>query len=297
MYNIKMVSKLVNIPAVTIRAWERRYQVLQPQRTESGHRLYTDQDIEDLRWLKNQTEEKGLNISQAVKLLQKRRDELAAYDESKESIPNTGSSYDVLSNRLYDALLLFDTVKANTVLDLSFSMFHYEQVFHQIITPIMHRLGDEWENGSVSIAQEHFSTNLIIQRFYQFFRIFPINPALPKIVAFCSNGETHQVGLLLFTLFLRKNGADVIYLGADTPKSGLLELIERNHNDIVAISLTNKANKPNAIDLLDELSNKYPQLRFVLGGEGFSDIPAHWKKFRLNGKMDSWQKWFEQEVR
>ena len=60
MYNMKMVSKMVGIPSVTLRAWERRYAVLTPGRSESGHRLYSDEDIEDLLWLKKQTEELGM---------------------------------------------------------------------------------------------------------------------------------------------------------------------------------------------------------------------------------------------
>ncbi|WP_426252609.1 hypothetical protein [Paenibacillus pabuli] len=68
-------------------------------------------------------------------------------------------------------------------------------------------------------------TQLISQRFYQFFHLFPIYPHLPKVLAMCPEGEHHQIGLLLYSLFMRKNGAEVLYLGANTPEEGIFPII------------------------------------------------------------------------
>ena len=70
MYSIKQVSEILDIPAVTIRAWENRYNVVAPTRTEGGHRLYSEKDLETLKWIKTQVHEKNMKISDAVRLLQ-----------------------------------------------------------------------------------------------------------------------------------------------------------------------------------------------------------------------------------
>ncbi|WP_139491432.1 MerR family transcriptional regulator [Brevibacillus dissolubilis] len=290
MYNIKMVSKMLEMPAVTIRAWENRYQVVTPKRSESGHRLYTDQDIEDLRWLKRQVEERGMTISQAVQLLKKKREEETLVPESP--------SFEGISETLHQSLLSFDTGKANAVLDLAFSMFHYEQVFYRVLAPLMHRIGQEWEDGVVSVAQEHFASNLITQRFMQFFRVFPTHPQLPKVLALCPSGEHHQLGLLLFTLFLRKNGVDVIYLGTNTPNEGLAQVIEGNDVSVVAVSLSHGKHFPVVSELVAELSVKFPKLRFVIGGQGVEDkeLPDDLRPWAVSGDVHEWQNWYQQEM-
>lgn len=296
MYNIKSVSKMLEMPAVTIRAWERRYHVVTPIRSESGHRLYTDQDIEDLRWLKVQTEEKGINISQAVKMLEKMREERRRLPVSEARMPVMSDNLEELRSDLYRALLQLDAGRSNAVLDLGFSMFHYEEMFHEVMAPILCRIGDEWERGEVSVAQEHFSSNLLSQRFYQFFRVFPVDPALPKALAFCPAKEEHQIGLLLFLLFLRKKGMDVIHLGPNTPQLGVREIIRHHGVKVVAVSLTDPAQCEETERMLGELTAEYPKIKLVLGGQGFALVSARWRPFVLDGNREAWETWYAADV-
>ncbi|ARU60129.1 hypothetical protein CBW65_02940 [Tumebacillus avium] len=292
MYNIKSVAQLLDMPAVTIRAWERRYQVVNPMRSESGHRLYSEQDIEDLRWLKVQTEEKGVNISQAVKMLEKMRAEREVVPDDPVSADEPAQNAEQLRNFLYEAFLSFDIEKVNALINMGFAMFHFEKMFHDVLAPLLQRIGDDWERGVVSVAQEHFASNIILQRFNQFFQVFQINPRLPKVLACCPQGEQHQIGLLLFTLFLRRNSAEVIYLGPDTPHEGLEQVIERNGIGVLALSMTDYRLLPETEVLLDQLQVRFPQLRVVLGGYGFADVSERWQPLRLNGGLDEWTKWF-----
>ncbi|GAE47903.1 MerR family transcriptional regulator [Mesobacillus boroniphilus] len=214
MYSIKQVSERLDIPAVTIRAWENRYNVVAPNRTEGGHRLYSEKDVETLKWIKTQVHEKNMKISDAVRLLQ----ESPPASATSTSLNN---KYDELKAQLYKALVNLDTQEANQIADLAFSLYDYEEVFHHILVQVLYKVGDEWENGVISVAQEHFASQFIINRCTQFLRILPVNPALPKVMAFCPEGEQHQIGLMVFSLFLKKKGNDVIYLGPNTPLEGL----------------------------------------------------------------------------
>ncbi|PWK14838.1 MerR family transcriptional regulator [Tumebacillus permanentifrigoris] len=294
MYNIKSVSKLLEMPAVTIRAWERRYHVVVPTRSGSGHRLYSEQDIEDLRWLKVQTEEKGVNISQAVKMLEKTREQRKLLSESAPlGTVRAGESYESLRERLYGALTTFDSEQANQLLSLAFSMFHFEDVFHQLLAPLLHQIGDDWEAGAVTVAQEHFASHFIMQRFFQFFSVFGVNPGLPKVLAFCPSGEQHQIGLLLFTLFLRRQGVEVVYLGSNTPNEGLELLIERYRVDWICMSITDPELLPDLEGLIDRLRAKFPLLKFVLGGQGFQNLCEELRPLLLGGGIDDWNRWFQ----
>ncbi|KEO81814.1 hypothetical protein EL26_18405 [Tumebacillus flagellatus] len=294
MYNIKSVAKMLDMPAVTIRAWERRYSVVLPTRSESGHRLYTEQDIEDLRWLKVQTEEKGVNISQAVKMLEKLREQRQVVPKpaADRSELRAGESFESIRERLHDAMISFDAERANQLLALAFSLFHFEDVFHEVLAPLLHRIGDEWEQGTVSVAQEHFASSMVTQKFYQFFNVFGVNRALPKVLAFCPEGEQHQIGLLLFTLFLRRHGVDVICLGTNTPADGLETLIEQHRVEWVSLSMTDEGLLPDVEALVRRLQAKFPTLQFVLGGQGFRDVSEDLRSFLLGGSLEEWNRWF-----
>ena len=124
MYSIKQVAAMLGIPTVTLRAWENRYGAVEPKRTESGYRLYSEQDIEDLKWLKEQTEDRGMAISQAVRLLEETRRQqdsvlLATSARSHEE----RSACSQLSQQIYDALLQFDMEQGNVLIDLGFNMY------------------------------------------------------------------------------------------------------------------------------------------------------------------------------
>ena len=261
MYSIKKVSELLDIPSVTIRAWENRYHIVNPMRTEGGHRLYSKKDIEILKWLKEQTTKNHLKIGEAVRLLNQ-----STY-KSIESTP-ISKSYEHIKATLYQAFIDINTQEANNIIELAFSLYDYEEVFHHILAEILYQMGDDWENGKITVAQEHFASQFIISRFSQFLRILPINKSLPKILAFCPEGEDHHIGLMLFCLFLRKKGNEVIYLGSDTPFDGLLDLIENKKLSIIAMSITNPAPLVRVEKWIQTCLETHTNLKFLIGGKG-----------------------------
>src|SRR5690606_32702470 len=172
MYNIKAAAKILDMPKVTIRSWETRYEAITPARTESGHRLYSDQNLEDLKWLKIQVQENGMKISEAVKQLHASRKKFIV--PNKELPKREALEYDEQIEQLFQAAAEMDTEHFNYLLDLHFSLFHHQTVFFYIIAPLMVRIGEAWEDGVISVAHEHMITHIVQQRFNQFFRIFPI---------------------------------------------------------------------------------------------------------------------------
>jgi DNA-binding transcriptional MerR regulator/methylmalonyl-CoA mutase cobalamin-binding subunit len=294
MYNIKAAAKLLDMPKVTIRSWETRYNAITPARTESGHRLYSEQNLEDLKWLKIQVQEKGIKISEAVKQLHSSKRRPA----EKAVMPTSLTDDEPFSKpieELYLAASEMDTDRFHYLLDLNFSLFHYRTVFFSIIVPLMIRIGDEWKNGSLSVAHEHLISHIVQQRFVHFFRVFPTSAELPKVMALCPSGEQHQLGLLLFTLFLRENGFSVMYFGQDTPLEGLPETVRQQQTGIVCMSISAPELRPLTEQYVEQLSKANPGMRFLIGGQGIGEQLQRGNVWYLGESYEAWQQWLYEQ--
>ena len=294
MYNIKAAAKILDMPKVTIRSWETRYNAITPARTESGHRLYSDQNLEDLKWLKIQVQENGIKISEAVKQLHASRKKFLKPAGELPPSPVGSYPYEKQIEELYNAGAEMDSERFQYLLDLNFSMFHYRTVFFSILSPLMVRIGAEWENGTITVAHEHMLSHLVLQRFTQFFRVFPTSENLPKTLAFCPSGEHHQLGLLLFTLFLRENGYSVAYIGPDTPLEGLPELVEKQDFKLVCMSIGHERLLPAAKNYIATLNEAKPDMQFVIGGRGLGHIENKSNEYYLGTTYDDWQRWLDE---
>lgn len=290
LYSIKQVSERLDIPAVTIRAWENRYNVVTPKRTEGGHRLYSEKDVETLKWIKKQVHEKDMKISDAVRLLQESA-------PAPATPPSENSKFSELKDELYNALVNLDSQKANQLTDLAFSLYDFEEVFHFILVQVLYKVGDEWEKDVISVAQEHFASQFILNRCSQFLRVLPVHPALPKVLAFCPEGEHHQIGLMVFSLFLKKKGHDVIYLGPNTPLEGLADLIKMKDISIVAISMTNPAPIGKLEDWIRSSLKMDPSLKFIVGGSCVKDCPKLESKSVTYSLGSDWDEWYASYMR
>lgn len=294
MYSIKKVSELLDIPTVTIRAWEGRYQMITPIRSKGGHRLYSEEDINTLKWVKSQMEEKDMKVSEVAMLLKKKKMQLL----QKHDIQKTNSrvNYDKVIESLYVELTQLNTAKSHKIIDLAFALFHYEDVFHDIITPVLYRIGDEWEKGQITVSQEHFSTQVLMERCTRFLDTLPVQPHSPKALALCPEGEHHHMGLLLFSLFLRKKGLDVTYLGPNTPLADLSKVIKIKNINFVALSITDPRYLDKVTKWMDSHKREHSQMQFILGGAGVTN--DHSDKFYhvLSGDKEDWENWFQTVV-
>lgn len=290
MYSMKRASELLGIPVVTIRAWENRYGVISPNRSSGGHRLLSDEDLTRLNFLKDQIKKNGLKISEAVKLLQQSG---PVPPEQTEQQSVTGQSYDNFADKLYTDLMNFNSPQAEKIIDLAFALYDFEETFRHIFVPVLYRVGAEWEAGKIAVVQEHFASETILRRLSALFRVYPINPSLPVVLAFCPEGERHHLGLLSFSLFLRKQGANVLYSGPDTPLKELDGIIERQNVSYIAVSVTDCRYVDKLMDWIETAAQKTPGLRFLLGGAAF-DNRAERRTVKANVRYlspDEWDDW------
>lgn len=280
MFNLSLVLKETGLKADTLRAWERRYHLPQPQRSQGGHRLFSEHDIETIKWLVARQNE-GLGISRAVALWHEiqnnEQDPLSPLPEPIK-IPFTPNkeqqNVNLVDehNRWIRACLEFDETTAEQVLNKSFAQFSMETVCVEVLQSGLAEIGSLWYQGLVSVQQEHFASELALRRLYTLLQAAPM-PTHPKtILAACPHGEMHSFSALLITLLLRYRSWNVIYLGANVPTEEISETIEKTKPDLVvmpAMLLAAAAALLKTAMLLQELG-----IPLAFGGRIFTHIPA-----------------------
>lgn len=285
LYNIKAVVQATSISPSTLRAWERRYNMCQPERSESGYRLYSDRDIAIIRWLKAQVDA-GMSISQAVSWLQTLTNE-STHGETATLPDPTGrvletatallpsrldvQNFGALADRLLQALLSYDEIAAEQILSNAFALYSVEHVGEYILMPTMVEIGERWHRGELSITCEHYATNYLLQRLGAILRAVPNPSTGPMIWAGCAPGERHEMGVLMLTIGLRRAGYQVRYLGQDLPIEDVINEARAQQPAIVLFSAACLESALNLKRLCDKLVEIEPPRPIVgYGGRAFN---------------------------
>ncbi|MGG4265274.1 MerR family transcriptional regulator [Peribacillus simplex] len=291
-YNIKAVSKLLDIQPGTLRAWERRYKFIEPVRNESGHRLYTEKHLQILKWLINKTEH-GFTISQAVALLESTGTLATEVSETTRK----DEQMIKLSDQLIEALLSFNENKVHMLISQAFSMYTLEQTIVDILGSILVQIGDKLERGEITSAHEHFASNILKSRISSVMYTIPTNGFLPKALTVCAPGEKHEFGLLVFTVFLKHKGYETIYLGESIADKDLFTVLKIIRPSYLFMSCSLKENLDGTFKLVEALTKDFPDLKVGLGGAALSLISAEihtvFSEVLMGDTQSEWEEWLK----
>lgn len=281
--NVKAVIQQTGLKADTLRAWERRYGLPQPERSEGHQRLYTPRDVQTLHWLIARQHE-GLSIKRAVDLW--RRIEASGQDPLLSSVPTPtslatarqgpptreGSSLAGLRDQWVAACLAFDERAAEQVLADAFAFYSPRIVCLDLLQGGLAQVGEGWYKGRISIQQEHFATALAMRRVEALLLASPPPSRPGRILAACPPGEEHTFGLLLLTLLLRRRGWDVVYLGANVPAEQLEATMTSTRPALIILA----AQRLQTAAGLQDMARLIAQARVPLafGGLVFNVLPA-----------------------
>ncbi len=245
-FNLKAVLQETNIAADTLRAWERRYGLPMPERTEGGHRLYSQYDIETIKWLlARQTE--GLSISRAVDLwkekIASKIDPLAGFSPSTLiSLQTTPAIYtspdtnlDSLRAQWIQACLSFSETNAEQILNQAFSMFPVEAVCMEVLQKGLSEFGGLWYTNRASVQQEHFASGLAMRRLDSLLGGSPAPTRNQTVLVGCPSNEWHTFTPLHLALLLRRRGLNVIHLGANVPAEQFEETVTAVRANLVIL--------------------------------------------------------------
>jgi DNA-binding transcriptional MerR regulator len=219
------LSRRVGVSPELLRAWERRYGLLEPARTHGGLRLYSAEDVRRVRAMQAYLQS-GLSAAEAARL--------ARSSEGAAAEPTEQPALQDMSE-LRAALDGLDAQGAHLVLDRVLGRYTLETVLVSVILPYLRDLGGRWERGEASVVQEHFASNLLRGRLLALARGWE-RGAGPAALLACAPGEQHDLPLIMFGLALRAQGWRIVFLGADTPLASIAEAAADLRPGLVAIS-------------------------------------------------------------
>ena len=219
------LARRVGVTVDVLRAWERRYGVPTPSRTDGGFRLYSDADERRVRAMRSHMAA-GLSAGEA-----------AAQVRSDEAGPGLLGDLSAAAARFALALDDYDDATAHSALDDLLGAFTFETVARDVLLPYLGELGRRWEVGEASVAQEHFASSLLLGRLFALARGWGRGGG-PRAVLACPPGELHELGLTIFGVALRDQGWRVVYLGKDTPPSTLQETARRLSPAAIVLAAT-----------------------------------------------------------
>lgn len=307
LFNTKAVVQQTGIAAPTLRAWERRYMILSPERAQNDYRLYSERDIAIIRWLKAHVDT-GMTISQSIALFryleQKEKQQGNVTQLVDPSAPQTETrgitnvfqtqtlyNMHLIQERLLVAFNELDEVAASQEMASILSIYSVEQVCAELITPTLWEVGRRWEQGIITVAIEHFASAFFQGLLTNLLHATPTSNTDPLIIACCAPGEAHTIAPLMLSLLLRRTGLRVAYLGQSIETAGLLRTIVELSPALLCISVTISSFLAATIEFgqkLQELSSPRPIL--IVGGQAFEqhrDLISQISGVYLNGDLET----------
>ena len=258
---IGALSTRVGVSPELLRAWESRYGLLQPVRTDGGFRLYSAEDERRVRSMRRHVAS-GVPAAEAARL--------ALEETSPDSDGPLALGLTVLANELREALDRLDEPAAHAAVDRLLAAFTIETVLRDVVMPYLGDLGERWERGDASVAQEHFASSLLRGRLLGLARGWGARSA-PTTVLACAPGEQHDLPLIAFGLVLAARGRAITYLGPDTPVATIHDAVREVQAQLVVVSATTTERFSAVKRELTDLARAVP---LALAGAGASESLA-----------------------
>jgi len=262
-YSIKDLEHFSGIKAHTIRIWEKRYGILDPNRTDTNIRLYSDDDVRKI-----------LNVAMLVKNGYKISNVASFGDEKVQAevikinrhLNDDEKNIDQL---LYQAVNL-DSEGFDKLLDDMVAKNGFRKTMEQVVYPFFERIGVLWQAGSIFVAHEHFVSNLIRSRLiYETVKIK--NEGSSKtLLLFLRENEWHELGLLYYNFLAAQAGLRTVYLGQSLPFGDLANLLSSDKYDFVCTSFVHSIEKPELENYLEKLSQKFAMGKVLIFGRQLS---------------------------
>ena len=261
-------ARRVGVSAAVLRAWERRYGLLEPVRSPGGFRLYSTEDAERVGRMQ-QGLDQGLSAAQA------------AHAARASARPSEGLLDDA-AERLLAAIHAYDEAAVHEVLDESFAAFGLEAVLRELILPALAQVGREWEQGTLAVSQEHFASNVIRARLLSLARLWG-RGAGPVALLACAPGEHHDMSLLAFGLVLRSHGWRILFLGADTPIATIAEAAQSTQPAVTVLASFDPSRLEAESSAIRRLAKQIPV--FLSGPGATEELCERLRLPRLDGDL------------
>lgn len=268
MYTIKHAAEMVGVPVATLRAWQRRYRVVNPGRSDAGYRLYRDDDIAVLRRMQALVAS-GWSPKEASRAA-------VAGEASPTEMPADLGQFEPPRSRwasggkagpdLVAAATALDPFAASRMLDEGFATRSFEQLVDSWLLPELARLGTAWADGRVTVAGEHMVAAAVQRRLSAAFDAAGEDGRRsPLVLTGLPSGSRHELGILSFATAARRQGLAVLHMGTDLPLPDWLSAVERQRPDAVVLAVPMPGDLAPAVELVRGLLAR--QTLVALGGQ------------------------------
>lgn len=259
-YSIKELEKLSGIKAHTIRIWEKRYKVINPERTPTNIRFYSDQDLKKIINV-SLLNSHGLKISKIASMnFEEINSRILSLTEKKDES-------DVYIDQLVVAMVDMEEESFEKILATMIKKLGFERSMTEVIYPFMEKIGVLWQTGNISPAHEHFISNLIRQKLITSIAALPIpSKKARKAILFLPEGELHEIGLLFFHFITRSKGFKTFYLGQSLPHDDLKIIYQIHQPQVLITSLISSPSPDHFEKYIQTLSNDFSNATILASG-------------------------------
>jgi len=269
-YSIRAVAEKTGVSVHTLRAWERRYQVLSPDRTEANQRRYTDQDVRRIRLIVGAVS-KGQSIASASQLSNEDLEEFLSGADRRPG--ESASDFIALCQ---SAMIDYDAETFQTAVRRACAILGVESFLLSVALPLLEDVGARWKAGEICIAQEHFASSNLRSEFERLRYSFIPTPNAPRIVISTPSGHIHELGALAAAITSAMHGWRVTYLGPNLPAAEISATARHIRAIAVAISVVHPKADDRTIGefrrLRDQLGTGYPILVGGGGADSYIDV-------------------------
>jgi methanogenic corrinoid protein MtbC1 len=269
------LSRRVDVEPALLRAWEKRYGLLKPRRSEGNFRLYSLADVARV-WAMKGHLARGLAAAEAA--------QLALAEEAPVEVSRISGrpGAEGAALELRDQLALLDEGAVHETLDRAFALNSLEEVLTRTIIPCLREIGHDWERGEISVAQEHFASTLLRARLLTLARGWSSGSGGTAVLA-CPSGEQHDIGLICFGLILWRQGWRIVYIGQDTPANELPSTVSSTNPDVLVLAALAPGPFEDAIEALRPLGAE--TLLTIAGAGASADVAARLGAVMLESDM------------
>ena len=279
MYTIKEAAARSGVSIPTLRAWERRYGVVRPIRTDAGYRLYDEVAIDRLRVMRELLGD-GWSAREAARHVLQAPEALVPSDPppARAGTSGTSEASDTPSGRLERDLVAaasrLDAARLDELLDEAFARVSFEEAMRSVIFPALAAIGRAWERGELDVAAEHAASNAVVRRLARLFDAAGRPDPRVRAVLGLPSGANHEIGLLAFAVAARRVGVPVLYLGANVPTDSWAAALDRSGADLVVLGVPTASDVPEAEGVVEALRARARPPTLFVGGAAAPLLPS-----------------------
>ena len=281
-FPIKVVSQMTGLSVHVIRAWEKRYHVVEPDRTDTNRRLYSEEEIEKLRLL-NEASHLGHNIGSLANLsltelkniLSREKNKTSENKYEPKSINQVELVDEILSESI-ETIKVYDSKKLESILLNASAKLTQPVLIEEVVIPLVYKIGDMWHNGEIRVANEHLASSVIRSFLFNLLESYSVNDSAPVLVSATPRGQEHELGALIAGVVAASAGWKVIYLGSNLPSEEIGSVVSYLNAKVVALSLVYPSDDQTLIKELRKLKQILPVgVSIIAGGratEGYLNV-------------------------